>query len=186
MITHGDELGRTQDGNNNVYCQDSELSWIDWDNARDHDVLTLFTAQLTSLRAEHPVFRRRRFFDGRPAQHSGLPDVAWFRHDGAPMAEKDWDREGLNTITVFLNGHGIAEPDALGESIIDDSFLVLFNPLLDDVEFTVPDEPFGSSWELIIDAADPLLATPDRDRTVKANGTIQADGQTVLVLRSLY
>jgi isoamylase len=186
MIVHGDELGRTQRGNNNVYAQDNEVSWIDWDSARYHEVLTRFTAELIRLRAEHPVFRRRRFFDGRPVGDSGVPDIAWFCHDGAPMGERDWDSEDSRTVTVFLNGHGIAESDALGERIVDDNFLLLFNPLLDEVDFTVPDEPYGSSWEVIVDTADPFLAALDRDRTVKSNGTIHLDGQAVLVLRSQY
>jgi glycogen operon protein len=186
MITHGDELGRTQRGNNNVYCQDNELSWIDWADARDHDVITRFTAELTRLRAEHPVFRRRRFFDGHPVTPGGVADIAWFGRDGTPMTRSDWAVAEVRTITVFLNGHGIPEPDALGEAIVDDSFLLMFNPLLEDVDFTVPDEPYGSSWELVVDSADPLLAGPQRDRTIKPNDTIRADGQSVLVLRSLY
>ena len=127
MIVHGDELGRTQQGNNNVYCQDNELSWIDWDEARVYDSLTHFTAELTHLRAQHPLFRRRRFFDGQPVGDSGVADIAWLRRDGNPMTERDW-RTG-STITVFLNGRGIPEPDALGEPIVDDSFLLLFNAL---------------------------------------------------------
>jgi glycogen operon protein len=186
MITHGDELGRTQHGNNNVYCQDNEISWIDWDHARDHDILTRFTAELTRLRAEHPVFRRRRFFDGHPVAPSGVSDIAWFAQDGTPMAPGNWDGDRVRTITVFLNGHGIPEPDALGEAIVDDSFLLFFNPLLEDVDFTVPDELYGNSWELIVDTADPLLARPHRDRSIKPKDTIHADGQSVLVLRGLY
>jgi isoamylase len=186
MISHGDELGRTQGGNNNVYCQDNPTSWIDWDDARDHDILTRFTAELTRLRAEHPVFRRRRFFNGQPITPEGTADIAWFRQDGRPMNGGDWDGPDVRTITVFLNGDGIPEPDALGEAIVDDSFLLMFNPLLDDVEFTIPQDSYGSSWELIVDTADPLLAAPNRDHTLKPNDTIRADGQSVLVLRSLY
>jgi isoamylase len=186
MITHGDELGRTQRGNNNVYCQDNELSWIDWDDARDHDILTRFTAALTRLRAEHPVFRRRRFFDGHPVPPNGIPDIGWFRQDGSPMAGGDWDSDALRTITVFLNGHGIPEPDALGEPIVDDSFLLMFNPLLEDLDFVIPDESYGRAWELIVDTADPLLAGTDRDRTIKPDDTVRVDGQSVLVLQSLY
>jgi glycogen operon protein len=169
-----------------VYCQDNPISWIDWDEARDHDILTRFTAELTRLRAEHPVFRRRRFFDGNPVTPGGIADIAWFGPDGAPMTAAQWNDSRVRPITVFLNGQGIPEPDALGEAIVDDSFLLLFNPLLDDVDITIPDEPYGSSWELIVDTADPLLARPNLDRTIKPNDTIHADGQSVLVLRSLY
>ena len=92
MLAHGDELGRTQAGNNNVYAQDNELSWIDWDDARDHDVLTEFTARLTALRAAHPVFRRQRFFQGRPIHGSSIDDIAWLRPDGQHMTERGLDR----------------------------------------------------------------------------------------------
>jgi glycogen operon protein len=186
MIVHGDELGRTQQGNNNVYCQDNELSWIDWDDARDHDTLTRFTAQLIRLRADHPLFRRRRFFDGRPIGDAGATDVAWFRADGTPMTERDWTGAGPHTLTVFLNGQGIPEPDALGEPIVDDSFLLLFNPLLQTVPFTVPDQMYGNSWEVVVDTADPLLAGPDRPASVKAGESVDVAAQTVLVLHNLY
>jgi len=186
MIVHGDELGRTQRGNNNVYCQDNELSWIDWRDARDNDALTVFTAQLIRLRTDHPLFRRRRFFDGRPIGDAGATDVAWFRSDGRPMTEHDWTSDATHTLTVFLNGHGIPEPDALGEPIIDDSFLLLFNPRLETVAFTVPDQKYGQSWEVVVDTADPLLAAVDRQGTAKPGDTIDVAGQAVVVLRGLY
>jgi glycogen operon protein len=186
MLSHGDELGRTQRGNNNVYCQDNELSWIDWTAARDEEPLTRFTASLIRLRTEHPLFRRRRFFDGRPVGDSGATDVAWFRTDGAPMADEDWTADEARTLTVFLNGEGIPEPDALGDQIVDDSFLLLFNPLLDATTFTLPDERYGNSWQIVVDTADPLLAAPERTASVKAGDTVEAPGQTVIVLRRLY
>jgi isoamylase len=184
MICHGDELGRTQHGNNNVYCQDNELSWIDWDEARIYDSLIHFTAGLARLRAEHPIFRRRRFFDGQPVNESGIGDIAWLRADGAPMTEPDWLTGEPSTIAVFLNGSGIPEPDALGEPIVDDSFLLLFNPLGESVTFTVPGSDYGELWELVVDSADPLLATPERQRgAVKPGGRVDADAHTVIVLR---
>ena len=114
MISHGDELGRTQGGNNNVYCQDNEISWVDWGDARNQDVLTNFTSSLTRLRAEHPIFRRRRFFTGEPAGDSKVPGIAWLRRDGGPMTAGDWSARSGMTMTVFLNGHGIPERDAPG------------------------------------------------------------------------
>jgi glycogen operon protein len=184
MIAHGDELGRTQRGNNNVYCQDNELSWIDWDEARIYDSLTHFTARLARLRAEHPIFRRRRFFDGQPVAASGIGDIAWLRADGEPMAEQDWLTGEPSTIAVFLNGYGIGEPDALGERIVDDSFLLLFNPLADGVTFALPGEAYGELWEVVADSADPLLATPERQRgAVKPGGRVEVDAHTVIVLR---
>jgi glycogen operon protein len=184
MIVHGDELGRTQFGNNNVYCQDNELSWIDWEEARTYESLTRFTAQLAALRAAHPLFRRRRFFDGRPIGDSGVADIAWLRRDGGLMTERDWASAPAATIVVFLNGRGIPEPDALGEPIVDDSFLLLFNPLPHSVAFTVPGPEYGGLWEVVIDTADPLLAMPERQRgSTKPGGQITADAHTVLVLR---
>ncbi|GAA0807884.1 glycogen debranching protein GlgX [Spirilliplanes yamanashiensis] len=184
MIAHGDELGRTQQGNNNVYCQDNELSWVDWTDARHHDVLTRFTADLTRLRAEHPIFRRRRFFDGHEVEGTKVTDIAWLRRDGQPMGGADWD--GANTVTVFLNGQGIPERDALGEPIVDDSFLLLFNPLAEGATFTLPGAEYGQMWEAVADTADPLLATPARRTGVKAGGTVELIGHSLLVLRCRY
>jgi isoamylase len=184
MISHGDELGRTQQGNNNVYCQDNELSWVDWTDARNQDVLTRFTRDLTRLRAEHPIFRRRRFFSGEPAGDSKVPGIAWLRRDGEPMTEEDWAAVSGMTMTVFLNGNGIPERDALGEPIVDDSFLLLFNPLGDHVPFTLPGRDFGRTWEIVVNTADPLLAA--RRRTARAGGHVDVPAKTLVVLRCRY
>jgi glycogen operon protein len=184
MISHGDELGRSQAGNNNVYCQDNEISWVDWTEARHHDVLTRFAASLTRLRAEHPIFRRRRFFTGEPVPGSKLTDIAWLRRDGAPMTAQDWTVGTLATMTVFLNGQGIPERDPLGEAIVDDSFLVMFNPLGDAVTFTMPDKEYGRVWEIVVDTADPLLA--NRKRVSRAGGHVNIGAHTMLVLRCRY
>jgi isoamylase len=181
MISHGDELGRTQGGNNNVYCQDNELSWVDWGNAPRHDGLTRFTASLTKLRAEHPLFRRRRFFTGEAFGDNKLPDIAWLRIDGAPMTEGDWNAPTATTMTVFLNGEGIPERDPLGEPIRDDSFLVFFNPLGDGVAFTLPDRAYGRVWETVVDTADPLLSA--RRRTTRAGGRLELGPHAMMVLR---
>jgi isoamylase len=186
MIAHGDELSRTQQGNNNVYGQDSELSWVDWHEARHHDVLITFTRQLTRLRADHPLFRRRRFFRGEPLPGSKVPDIAWLRRDGKPMNEADWSTGTASTIAVFLNGGGIPERDPLGEPIVDDSFLLLFNPLPAAVTFTLPGAAYGKAWEIVVDTSDPLLATAARRRDPKAGGRVQASAQTLLVLRCRY
>jgi isoamylase len=158
MIAHGDELGRTQRGNNNVYCQDNELSWIDWTAAREHEVLTEFTARLAALRREHPVFRRQRFFQGRPIRGSSADDIAWLRPDGRHMTERDWTAELAPTIAIFLNGRGIPDRNQIGERIVDDSFLLLINAHHEPVTFTLPSESYGRGWEIVLDTADPLLA----------------------------
>jgi isoamylase len=184
MVVHGDELGRTQQGNNNVYCQDNEISWVDWADARNQDVLTHFTSRLTRLRAEHPIFRRRRFFTGEPVGDTKVPDIAWLRRDGELMTEADWSTRSGMTMTVFLNGHGLPERDALGEAITDDSFLLLFNPLGDHVSFTLPARDYGRTWEIVVNTADPLLAT--RRRTAKAGTQVDVHGHAMVVLRCRY
>ncbi len=184
MIAHGDELGRTQHGNNNVYCQDSEISWVDWIDARNEDVLTGFTRRLLKLRADHPIFRRRRFFTGEPAGDSKLPDIAWLRRDGEVMTEADWNTRSGMTMTVFLNGNGIPERDALGEEIKDDSFLLLFNPLDEDVAFTLPDRDYGRTWEITANTADPLLAV--KRKTARAGTQVTVTRHSLVVLRCRY
>ncbi|GAA1647139.1 glycogen debranching protein GlgX [Actinoplanes couchii] len=184
MIAHGDELGRTQHGNNNVYCQDSEISWVDWADARNEDVLTGFTRRLLKLRADHPIFRRRRFFTGDPAGDSKLPDIAWLRRDGEVMTDADWNTHSGMTMTVFLNGHGIPERDALGEEIRDDSFLLLFNPLDEDVAFTLPDRDYGRTWEIAANTADPLLAV--KRKTARAGTSVQVTRHSLVVMRCRY
>jgi len=184
MISHGDELGRTQHGNNNVYCQDNALSWVDWEQARNQDVLTGFVRRLTQLRAEHPIFRRRRFFTGDLVGDTKVPDIAWLRRDGEPMTGDDWNAQSGMTMTVFLNGHGLPERDALGEAITDASFLLLFNPLGDQVTFTLPPRDFGRTWEIVVNTADPLLAM--RRKTARAGGVVEVGGHTLVVLRCRY
>ncbi|MEV4283514.1 glycogen debranching enzyme, partial [Actinoplanes xinjiangensis] len=184
MIAHGDELGRTQHGNNNVYCQDSEISWVDWEDARHEDVLTGFVRRLLKLRADHPIFRRRRFFTGQPAGDSALPDIAWLRRDGQTMTDADWNTHSGMTMTVFLNGHGIPERDALGEEIKDDSFLVLFNPLDSDVAFTLPGRDYGRTWEVAANTADPLLAA--KRKTARAGTQFTVQRHTLVLLRCRY
>jgi glycogen operon protein len=187
MIAHGDELGRTQHGNNNVYCQDSKTSWVDWDDARQHSVLTEFTAALTRLRAAHPVFRRRRFFQGRPIRGSNIDDIAWLRPDGQQMSDDDWNAGSAKTIGIFLNGRGIPERDDLGERIVDDSFLLLINAHHRPITFTLPDANYGGSWEIVVDTSDPLLANARRrQRDAVAGGRLRVQARAMIVLRCQY
>ncbi|MCL1593841.1 MAG: glycogen debranching protein GlgX, partial [Actinomycetia bacterium] len=125
MLLGGDELGRTQKGNNNAYCQDNEVSWYDWTNI-DSDMLS-YTRELVRVRREHPVFRRRRWFEGRSVRGSDRHDIAWYNTDGTPMSDDDWNRGHAKSLAVYLNGNAIPTLDARGERVIDDSFLVLFN-----------------------------------------------------------
>jgi len=154
MISHGDELGRTQLGNNNVYAHDSELSWIDWEKA--DAALIEFVGSIVRLRREHPAFRRRRFFDGRPVRRgpdARVPDIDWLRPDGSTMEDADWDSPLGRVVGVFLNGHGIRERDARGEPIVDRSFLIYASAHDEPVEATLPGADYGEVWERLVDTS---------------------------------
>jgi glycogen operon protein len=153
MIAHGDELGRSQRGNNNVYCQDNELSWVDWDLDEEEQALLAFTQRIIALRNDHPVFRRRRFLVGRTAGEE-VGDVAWFAPDGRNMKDADWGHEYAKAVLVFLNGDAILEPDQRGEPVVDDSFLIAFNASDEDIEFTIPGELYGDGWLVTLDTSD--------------------------------
>ncbi|WP_077489906.1 glycogen debranching protein GlgX [Sinomonas mesophila] len=153
MISHGDELGRTQKGNNNAYCQDTPLTWINWKNA--DGPLVEFTAAVARLRAEHPTFRRSRFFDGRPVRRrgEGLPDIEWLRADGEPMVPEDWDIALGRSVGVFLNGHGIRGKDTHGRPITDKNFLLYFNADDTDVDFRIPPDEYAPGWDVLLDTS---------------------------------
>jgi isoamylase len=156
MISHGDELGRTQQGNNNGFCQDNELTWIDWKNL-DVDLLA-FTRYVSSLRHDHPVFRRRRFFDGLPVGRrgrKGLPDIAWLRPDGSQMTKQDWGSGFGRAVAVFLNGQGIADRDGRGERVVDDSFVLCFSAHHEHIQFMLPPASYGRNWQVVLDTMNP-------------------------------
>jgi glycogen operon protein len=177
MLAHGDEMGRTQLGNNNVYCQDNELSWVDWDLDESRSALLEYTRQLVHLRREHPVLRRRRFFEGS-ADHGGesdLHDIAWFAPDGTHMQDSAWHAEQARSVMVFLNGEGIEEPDLRGEEIVDDSFLVLYNAQPARTTFSLPPLEYGEEWTAVLDT----------DSTVRAGDTFKAGATLATEQRSL-
>ena len=184
MILHGDEMGRTQGGNNNAYCQDNEISWVDWSQAATDDSLVQFTGALTAFRKRHPVFRRRRFFEGKPIRKNDeLRDIAWFTPSGEEMKEQNWDDGFGKSIVVFLNGNAIADRDKRGERVVDDSFLMAFNAHYEDIEMTVPDEDYGSGWGLVVDScAGTVDATPLGD-VIPAGGTIPLAARSIVVLQ---
>ena len=156
MISHGDELGRTQQGNNNGFCQDNELTWIDWKNL--HVDLLAFTRYVSSLRRDHPVFRRRRFFDGLPVGRrgrKGLPDIAWLRPDGSQMTKQDWGSGFGRAVAVFLNGQGIADRDGRGERVVDDSFVLCFSAHHEHIQFMLPPASYGRNWQVVLDTMNP-------------------------------
>ena len=162
MLRGGDEFGRTQGGNNNGWCQDSEISWFDWSLVENNADLLAFSRMLIALRRAHAVFRRRQFLYGKETEGSGLPDAAWFRADGERMRDEDWGGS-LPVVGVFLNGEEIASPDSRGRQVLDESFLLLFNGHHEDCSFTAPDGEFGSAWTIVFDTSRPDLDVARED-----------------------
>ncbi|MEV4741399.1 glycogen debranching protein GlgX [Streptomyces sp. NPDC049555] len=187
MLSHGDEFARTQHGNNNAYCQDSELSWVHWPDPQDGaDALARrmleFTWAMVRLRREHPVFRRRRFFHGRPSQgtHDELSDIAWFTPDGEEMQDGDWQVAHARSLTVFLNGGAISEPGPRGEPILDDSFLLMFNAHDQPLDFTAPVD-HGRQWQIVVDTARAEATAPGPK--VQAGDRLSVAGRSLVILQ---
>ncbi|WP_052868411.1 glycogen debranching protein GlgX [Streptomyces niger] len=192
MLSHGDEFGRTQQGNNNAYCQDNELAWVHWpkdgeggEGGEGKEALELleFVRQMVWLRRNHPVFRRRRFFHGRPMEgtHDELSDIAWFTAEGEEMEQRDWQAAHAKSLMVFLNGNAITEPGKRGERITDDSFLLLFNAHGEEKEFTVPID-HGRQWQAVVDTADPK-AVAESGPKVRAGDTLTLVARSLMVLQ---
>jgi glycogen operon protein len=161
MITSGDEMGKTQQGNNNAFVQDNALSWLDWDLDRERAALLQFTRDLVAFRREHPIFRRPRFLKGRRVDGSALPDIAWFHPSGREMAMKDWQDPKHAAIGLLLTGDALDWRDDLGNSVIDDSFLVLLNGSREDLSFVLPPARWGSRWSVCIDTTKPTFDEVD-------------------------
>ncbi len=177
MLLAGDELGRTQQGNNNAYCQDSPISWIDWTDVDER--MQAFTRRLVQIRSAHPVFRRRRWFQGQAIHGSDVSDIGWFTPDGELMTDDDWNVSFAKSLGVFLNGEGIHYLDARGQRVRDDSFYVIFNAHSEPMTFTLPDERWGRRWTKVIDtAADDEPSTAE----VKAGDTLEVDSRSVVLL----
>ncbi len=151
MLLAGDELGRTQRGNNNAYCQDNALSWIDWEGI-DRE-LCEFTRRMIAFRHAHPAFRRRRWFQGRAIHGADVKDIAWFTHDGAQMSEENWGEGFAKSLGVFINGDTIPNPNTRGDPVTDASFYLIFNAHYEALEFTLPGAPWGKRWQLLLDTA---------------------------------
>ncbi len=176
MLLGGDELGRTQKGNNNAYCQDNELSWVDWSSI-DEELLA-FTRWVIAFRRDHPVFRRRRWFQGRPIR--GTLDIGWFKPDGQSMTDEDWEVGYARSLGVFLNGMAIQTPDEHGRAITDDSFLLLFNAHTEGVDWTIPVE-YGTAWRLILDTA---KLQPETD-PYEVDGRFTTSARSVVLLQGV-
>lgn len=182
MLLHGDELGRTQHGNNNAYCQDNDISWVHWDLTDEQQRLLDFVRTVSRLRHDHPVFRRRRFFQGRPAPGASedLRDIEWLTPVGEDMTSEDWQTGYAKSVAVFLNGDALSEPDSRGQPIRDESFLLLFNAHSAGLRFTLPGERYADTWAIAIDTANPVV---EERAPLKAGGQIDVDSRSLLVLR---
>jgi isoamylase len=179
MLLAGDEIGRTQNGNNNAYCQDNEISWIHWDKI-DQDLLE-FTRQLIQLRLAHPVFRRRNWFQGRPIHGYGIRDICWLTPDGIEMSEEHWGEALTNSVGVYLNGMGIIARDEHGDPITDDSFYLLFNAHTEDIIFILPADSWGEKWAKVLDTNEPEIGR--NGETFAALDPVNVVARSLVVLR---
>jgi isoamylase len=175
MLLGGDEIGRTQQGNNNAYCQDNEISWYDW--AHVDEELLIFVRELITLRRDHPVFRRRRWFQGRPIR--GTVDIGWYRPDGVEMDDADWESGFARSVAVFLNGDAIPDRDERGQHITDDSFCIVLNAHDQAIEWTLPTHGV-ERWRVALDTSEATLL--ERTRTVKAGKTVRVPPRACVLL----
>jgi glycogen operon protein len=182
MILGGDEMGRTQRGNNNAYCQDNDISWFDW-TLRDENLALLgFTRRLMDFRRAHPVFRRRKWFHGRKIRGEEAVDIGWFNPDGGEMTPDQWQEGFAKSIGVFLNGEDLHWLDAQGRPVTDDSFLLLFNAHSDEIPFTLPVGHWGEAWRVALDTNDPPGVDREQTDYYKAGDEIEVAGRSIVIL----
>ena len=180
MLLAGDEISRTQKGNNNPYCQDNEISWINWEQA-DKDLLE-FTRKLIHVYKEHNIFSRRDWFKGQPIKGKALTDIAWFSPDGRKMTEENWKQDFAKCLAVYLNGHGIHSLDYDGKPIVDDNFYVIFNAHNESVEYKLPNRRYGDHWMKILDTSTNFVSEQGGE-TYRANTKVRAEGFSVILLK---
>jgi glycogen operon protein len=183
MLVAGDELGKTQNGNNNAYCQDNEISWINWQNT-DKELLD-FTKKLTQFQHAHPVFCRRRWFKGKPIHGSGVEDIAWFLPNGDIMNDENWSHDFAKSLGVFLNGKAIPSDGPKGERIIDNNFYIVFNAYDGELPYALPPEEFGSTWSKVIDTHESFFCE-ESGQSFSAGETITVQGRSVIVLKEPF
>ncbi|SEM06058.1 glycogen operon protein [Chitinophaga rupis] len=178
MIVAGDEAGRTQQGNNNAYCQDNEISWLHWDQL-DQSLLN-YTKKLIHLRLKHPAFCRRRWFRGQPVEGSGVEDIGWFLPEGAEMSDEHWDTDFARSLAVYLNGRGLRTIGPKGEKIVDDSFYIMLNAHHEPLSFTLPAASYGAEWHILLDTGQP--EKEEGKQVFKAQSTMEIGGRSIVVL----
>jgi isoamylase len=178
MLLGGDEIGRTQQGNNNAYCQDNEISWYDWPNA-DAELLA-FTRRVIALQAAHPVFRRRHWFHGRPIRGKEVTDIYWLSPDGTPMSDDEWEQAWSQAVGVLLGGDDLGV-DARGEKITDDTFFLVLNAAAAEVTFSLPGGAVASRWQVVLDTRQPALG--DDGAVLEGGEGFALDGRALALLR---
>jgi glycogen operon protein len=177
MLAAGDELGRTQRGNNNAYCQDNETSWLDWSLDDERRALLAFVQRMIALRREHPAFRRRDFFQGRALYGADVKDISWFKPDGAEMTTEAWEHEHARALAVYLAGEALTETDRRGRRLTDDNFLLLFNADAQPVEFQLPQRLGPGAWMVLVDTS--------HERGLQADGAFEPGSAYTAQPRSL-
>jgi glycogen operon protein len=177
MLVAGDEMSRTQNGNNNAYCQDNEISWVNWESA-DQELID-FTREIIAMRKNHPAFCRRKWFQGQPIKGHGVEDIAWFLPDGSEMTEEHWNTSYAKSLAVYLNGRGIHTLSAKGEQIIDDSFYVIFNAHHEPLDYYIPSDKYGKHWKKILDTFDGKI---NGGKSYKPGDHLKVEGRSIIVL----
>lgn len=179
MLVAGDELGRTQLGNNNSYCQDNEISWINWENA-DQELIEL-TSKLIHLRTDHTVFSRKNWFKGKKIKDNGIEDIAWYLPNGVQMTTENWNEGAAKSVAIYLNGRGLSSVDANGVKLIDDNFYMIFNAHTGTIDYKMPPKEYGDEWRLIIDTGTNISKT---EMTFSAEVMVPVEGRSVVLLQS--
>ena len=182
MICGGDEVMRTQGGNNNAYCQDNEISWTNWDLDASQQEMLAFVSKMIHLRLSHPVLHRRRFFSGRmPGDPvDKIPQAEWFDHTGSIMDMADWQNTHAFSVMIYLNGSDIPEVDWYGNQMVDNDFILIFNAHYEPIQFTLPDERYGKKWKLVVDTHNP----DGPELNYEAGFAITAQSRSFLLLMS--
>jgi isoamylase len=180
MLLAGDEIGRSQSGNNNSYCQDNEISWVDWNLDPRRQSLLEFTRSLIQLFHDHPVLRRRHFFQGRSIRGTAVKDLSWFRCDGKEMTEEDWNNAENRCVGLILSGDAVDELDARGNRIIDDTFLFLLNAHHQRVAFMLPGPSAKAQWQVVLDTREGMAR---RTRRVTKGANYNLEGRSLALFR---
>jgi glycogen operon protein len=182
MLVAGDEFGRTQNGNNNAYCQDNEVSWIDWE--QKDDKLREYVARLIHFRLEHPVFCRKKWFQYKPIKGTGVTDIEWFLPEGYPMSDEHWNTTYAKSLSIYLSGDDLNSYTERGEKLLDDTFYIMINSDEHSVIFTLPEQNWGNVWYKILDSADCFFEPTERSLILHPQEAVEVKGRSIVLLIS--